>query len=132
ARKCLIKNVGKTEAKRFFQGNHLMGKGQGLTKGLYYNNELVCAIQYKKIRGDHHEISRFCNVLNTNIIGGFSRLVKQLPKPLTTYIDLRYGSGTYLKDLGFEYMGAHPSFKWTDGKNCFHRLKYRGNSGYNL
>ena len=50
--------------------------------------------------------------------------------PLITFIDLRYGSGNYLANLGFIYQGAYPSFKWTDGKNTFNRMKFPGSSGY--
>jgi hypothetical protein len=32
--------------------------------------------------------------------------------------------------LGFNYVHIYPSFRWTDGFQTFHRLKFPGNSGY--
>ena len=52
------------------------------------------------------------------------------PDSITTFIDKRYGSGSYLSGLGFVYKHTYPSFKWTDGFESFHRLKFPGNSGY--
>lgn len=47
---------------------------------------------------------------------------KVLPNlDILTFIDQRYGK--YLKDLGFI---EQP----TNGKKCFHRLHFKGNSGY--
>jgi hypothetical protein len=47
-----------------------------------------------------------------------------------TFIDLRYGDGSYLSDLGFKYNHTYPSFKWTDGQITLNRLRFPGNSGY--
>lgn len=50
---------------------------------------------------------------------------------ITTFVDQRYGTGDYLLNLGFSFKGMHTSFRWTDCKNTFHRMNFRGNSGYN-
>jgi hypothetical protein len=47
-----------------------------------------------------------------------------------TFIDLRYGDGDYLQSFGFKELSCHTSFQWTDGLDTFHRMKFKGNSGY--
>ena len=129
-RKCNIVSINKKIAKDFFTKNHLMGNGAGDTIALVHNDIIVSALQIKK-RLDGYEISRFCNILNTSIIGGFSKLLNHTSnRPLITFIDLRYGFGTYLKNLGFSYCSTYPSFKWTDGHNIWNRMKFPGSSGY--
>ena len=135
ARKCIIKPVDKSSAKTFFTANHLMGNGSGQTYGLFFSDKLVGAIQ---IRGhkEGYEIARFCNLLNTNIIGGFSKLLTYIQnnvlnsKSLITFIDLRYGIGSYLTSFNFKYSTTYPSFKWTNGKEIFNRMAFPSMSGY--
>ena len=47
-----------------------------------------------------------------------------------TFIDKRYGLGGYLKDMGFKHMNESLSFKWTDFNETFHRMNFKGNTGY--
>lgn len=134
ARECEIKEISKKLGKKFLLDNHLMGIGQGRFFGLLKNGTLYSCICIK-INKDGHEISRFCNKKGYSVIGGFSRLIKFASEKLnivnlSTFVDLRYGSGEYLKNLGFEYIDTHLSFKWTSGHKTCHRLTYLGNSGY--
>lgn len=128
ARKCEIVNLTKQDAKEFLRKNHLMGNGGGDSLGLIHNGEIVSCLQLRN-KGELKEISRYCNVLNTSVVGGFTRLIKNEPK-LFTFIDLRYGSGSYLEEMGFEKMKFYPSFRWTDGTETFHRMKFPNNTGY--
>lgn len=135
ARKCKIVNIDRRCSQEFFNKNHLMGQGRGVTCGLEYNNEIISAIIIRKIRDKHYEISRFCHKLGYQVVGGFSRLFKHFLNQndvdiLTTFIDLRYGNGNYLCGLGFKHINTSLSFKWTDCINTFHRMRFRGNSGY--
>ena len=135
ARKCELEIINDGEADNFFNLNHLMGKGRGKTFVLTHDNNVVAALRLKRMKNNDYEISRFCNINNTNVVGGFSKLLKFSidhikPDSITTFIDKRYGSGSYLSGLGFVYKHTYPSFKWTDGFESFHRLKFPGNSGY--
>jgi very-short-patch-repair endonuclease len=140
ARKCYIVEGNAKDARDWFNTNHLMGAGRGRVFFLVEKNtnEKVCAIQLSnKKEGELYEVSRFAPKLNTSVIGGFSKLINHAHniinfKQLFTYIDLRYGSGSYLKDLGFNYAGEYVSFCWTDFENVFHRMRFRGDSGYEL
>lgn len=136
ARKCVIDIIDDKTSDMFFESNHLMGKGRGTTYVLTFKDQIVSALRLKRNKNNDYEISRFCNIKNHSIIGSFSRLLSaalrdKKPDSIMTFIDRRYGKGTYLSGLGFEYVHCYPSFKWTDGFVSFHRLKFPGNSGYN-
>lgn len=122
----------------FFEENHLMGRGAGRIFALKYEQTTVAAIQVKARNRERKEfeVSRFCVLPGMSVQGGFSKLVthvmKELsPKTLITFIDLRYGSGEYLKGLGWTEVSTHISFRWTDCKgNSVGRMMFPGNSGY--
>lgn len=135
ARKCKLDKLNDKDADEFFNTNHLMGKGRGATYILRFKEEIVAALRLKRSKNNDYEISRFCNTKFNSVVGSFSRLLKfavqdKRPDSIMTFIDRRYGKGVYLKDLGFSYIHAYPSFRWTDGFITFHRLKFPGNSGY--
>lgn len=134
ARKC---NIVEGEYHSFLDENHLMSKGRGRCFGLEYNGSLVSTLQIKKIKEKHYEVSRFCHAKGVSVVGGFSRLLKYAEKnidmdSLKTYIDMRYGLGDYLSSFGFKSNKTYPSFKWTDGVETFHRLLFKGRTGYRV
>lgn len=135
ARKCQLEIIDKKQGATFFEENHLMGAGSGTILGLIYQDELVSAMRVRKIKGDHYDISRFAHKVGTTVVGGFSRLLSFFERnfqaqSLRTFIDRRYGVGAYLTDLGFKLEGCHASFKWTDFEKTYHRMSFKGNSGY--
>jgi very-short-patch-repair endonuclease len=141
ARKCEFMLLEDKElAKDFFNKNHLMGKGAGDTYILSHEGTIVAALCIKLVskKEKKYEISRFATALNTSVAGGFSKLLKNIEAcldmwELVTFLDLRYsGNGEYLRDLGFESKNPNLSFKWTDGYECYGRMTYPGDSGYDL
>ena len=133
ARKCNVETCDNS----FFEQNHLMGKGSGRIYSLKFDNEIVAAIQvkWKNKKDGVLEISRFCTKNGTSVVGGYSKLVSHVekiesPKSIITFVDLRYGNGDYLENLGFQKISEHLSFQWTDFKKTYHRMKYPGDSGY--
>lgn len=136
ARQCEIKEIDRGIGYNFICANHLMGATmQGRYFGLMYSGELICLLCILRRQGDEYEISRFCPKIGYQIVGGFSKLIKFAQqhismKKLITFIDLRYGTGDYLTNLGFKQTSCHPSFRWTNGSESFHRLRYTGNTGY--
>jgi len=131
SRKCSVVHVESNKVRDFLNENHLMGYGRGPAWTLQYGGEIVAVLQYRKNFGDIH-VSRFCSKLNTSIPGAFSRLLARLPKDcnIVTYIDLRYGMGSYLESLGFTSSTPSVSFRWTDGFSKYHRMKFPGKTGY--
>jgi very-short-patch-repair endonuclease/transposase-like protein len=133
ARKTIFKEVPKEEGKKFLEENHLMGKGSGQYFGLYYENTLYALLQLKNVGDGWKEISRFCIKNGYNIVGGFSKLIKNINHDkIKTFVDLRYGDGEHLKKIGFKEVRTNLSFHWTDGERRFHRMKFKGNSGHDL
>lgn len=133
ARKLKITEINKTSGDLFFQENHLMRKGRGRIFALV-DDDILCAIRICKKQEGIYEVSRFCNRLNSSVIGGFSRLIKHVenilqPEEIITFIDQRYGQGNYLEKLGFGKIREQISFSWTDYTDTFHRMRYPGNIG---
>ena len=112
ARKCEIKEINSKLARNFFNENHLQGYITSKVKiGLFYDDKLIEAILFSKPRFNKNfewEITRFANLNNYIIIGGFPKLLKYFenkyrPKSIISYADLRYFTGKiYLKN-GFKF-----------------------------
>jgi len=143
ARKCTIKSVPKPDANKFLLENHLMGTDSPVSKGigLYFKDELVCLLTYKKTPNKPElEISRFCTKHNSIVIAGFSRLIRVLEskclechyEQILTWVDLRYGTGNSLLDLGFKLIDrgdGRAGYSYTDGRRTTNRLACRAIDG---
>jgi len=129
ARKCQINEVTNNNLLRnFLNTNHLQGFiGSSVKIGLFYNNELVSLMTFGKKRlamgskvsiDGEHEMLRFCNKLDTQVIGGASKLLNYFieiyqPKSILTFADRRYSQGGLYKQLGFEHIGnSDPSYRY--------------------
>lgn len=108
----------------FLLENHILGPGEGETLSL-----LSDGVAYFVVQFCNGEITRIAEKNGYEVVGGLKRILPALPRPLEVSIDLRYGHGD-LTDLGFTYGGTHKSFKWTNGTDSFHRMKFPSNSGY--
>jgi hypothetical protein len=150
ARKCEIKLVESNVCKEFLNNNHIQGFSPSAIKlGLYYNDELVSIMAFSKSRvgigkkDDGYELVRFCNKLNTNIIGAASKLLKyfiEIYKPcqIISYSSNDISNGNLYDVLGFEKENISPSAYWYINQNTFqryHRFNFRKaklkNMGYN-
>jgi hypothetical protein len=127
-----MREVEHNAAQDFLESNHIMGKYAAAKHvGLFHGDQLVSMISYRKHR-DGIDISRFCNLLDTAVVGGLSKLLafiqkNENPKFIQSYVDLRYGDGHSLKKIGFTLDGVTLSWKWTDGKKTYNRLRCRAN-----
>ncbi len=129
ARKCAIEEISVLEGKQFFDENHLQGGlNQGKHFGLIYEDKLVACISYGKSRyeKDVYEIYRYANLLNINVIGGFSKLLKFLPKPIISYANRRWSNGNLYLRNGFELLEkTTPNYYYVNGNRLESRLKYQ-------
>ncbi len=134
ARKCEIKKVKNIDAQEFLFNNHIQGVIFGNHYGLYFNNELVSLLSMGKSRYNKNydfEILRFCSKLNTNVIGGFSKLLKYFinnnPGTIITYADLRYGTGdVYLKsNFTYSHISSPNYYYTTDFMSLESRHKFQ-------
>lgn len=123
-----------TDAKLFFEKYHLMGSGHGRTYALTLPGTGIVAAMC--IKGNSSaEISRFCTRSGLSVVGGFSKLLAFAREvegftSVSTFVDLRYGTGSYLPSIGFRLKSCHPSFKWVKGMTVKNRMVYPGNTGY--
>lgn len=110
ARKCVVKEISNEEKNEFLKNNHIQGDDKSSIKiGLFFENELVSLMTFSKPKFDKkydYELSRYCNILNTIIQGGGSKLFTYFlktynPKSIITYSNRRYFNGNVYKQLGF-------------------------------
>ena len=121
ARKCNIKEIDDNKLiRKFLEKNHIQGfVGSKIKIGLFYDNELISLMTFgdrrvamgkKSTKEKEHELLRFCNKLNINVVGGASKLFKYFinkynPSEITTYSDRSYSKGNLYNQLGFNYIG---------------------------
>jgi hypothetical protein len=121
ARKCEIKQLKYKDCSEFLYHNHIQDEVKSsINLGLFFNEKLVALATFGKPRYNkkyEYELLRYCNKLNTNVMGGFSKLLSYFikiysPKSLITYADRRFSNGNvYLKN-GFELVDiSGPNYK---------------------
>ena len=140
ARKTEIREVSPKDAKQFIDENHLQGNVNAKIKlGLYYNNELVSIMTFGSLRNTlgnkskekEYELYRFCNKINTSVIGGADKLLKHFiktyePKQIISYADRRWSQGGLYQKLGFQFIHNSPkSFSYIINNKREFRFKYR-------
>lgn len=138
ARKCLIKEVNSRDALLFLENNHLQGKCNSTYRyGLYFNDELVSLMVFGKSRhfiGNNKyewELLRFCNKLNTTVIGGASKLFnffikKHNPISVVSYADRRWSNGNLYETIGFtKYNESKPNYYYIIGNKRHYRFNFR-------
>lgn len=138
ARECEIREVVNKDKNEFLNRNHLQGEDKSTVKfGLYYNNELVSLMTFRKTsrfdKDSDWELMRFCNKLNTAVIGGASKLFAYFInnfeyKQIVSYSDRRYFSGEIYTKLGFKFTGfTCPNYYYiiNNYKDLRHRMSYQ-------
>lgn len=143
-RKTEIREINDNKLVReFLNSNHLQGfVGSKVKLGLFYDNELVSLMTFGKkrlIMGNkstklgEYEMLRFCNKLNTSVIGGASKLLKYFinnyqPKSILTFADRRYSNGDLYEQLGFNKIGnTIPNYWYFKAHEYirYYRFKFR-------
>ena len=148
ARKCEIREVNKKDSTFFLEKNHLQGNSVDKFRyGLFFNDELVSLMTFgrkRKVLGNKNsdinefELVRFCNKLNFNIVGGFSKLLhffikNHNPNKIETYADIRWSGinpeeTVYFRN-GFKYVHHTPPNYWYINTNSYlnryHRYNFR-------
>ena len=135
ARKCTIKIINDNDKVTFLSNNHIQGNCVSpINLGLYYNDELVSIMTFGKNRfkkDNTIELLRFCNKLNTNVIGGASKLFKYYinnynPTIIITFADRRYSLGKLYPILGFEFNSfTKPSYFYWKNMNVYNRMSFQ-------
>jgi hypothetical protein len=130
ARKCQIRELSNQEYQEFIDLNHIQGCNNiypPIKLGLFYNNELVSCIGIGKSRfkKGETELIRFCNKLNTLVVGGLSKLLKHSEvKGLVSYVDLRYFNGPGYEKAGFKFISrSAPSYVYVKNTEVLSRFQ---------
>lgn len=128
ARKCEIVTIDKPI--EFLIENHLQGNcNSSIAYGLQYDGKLVCLATFGKARYSKqydYELLRFCNKLNVNVIGGFSRLLTHFRKihkgSIVTYADRRLSFGNVYNKNNFKFSHAsRPNYFYWKGEEWHSR-----------
>lgn len=138
ARKCEIIEVDYKECKQFLDSNHLQGNVPSKVRlGLKYDGELVSVMTFGSTRstiGKKDDVSwellRFCNKLDTSVVGGASKLFKYFvnkyePRRIVSFSDVAHTSGKLYPILGFHYLRtSDPGYVWVDTRTdkAYHRM----------
>lgn len=138
ARKCSIKHVPTKQKTQFLNDNHIQGSvGSSINLGLYHNGELVSILTFSKgrniLKGNkyEYELIRFCNKLNSNVVGGASKLLNYFvenykPKEIISYADIRWSNGNLYSKLGFNLISrSSPNYYYILNRRRTSRLKFK-------
>jgi hypothetical protein len=123
ARKCEIVELDRVSD--FLNDNHIQGRDYSIVKiGLLFEGELVSVMTFnksegrKKMKDSEWNLSRFCNKINTNVIGGASRMLKYFiennqVRRIISYADKDWSIGDLYIGLGFEHIyDTKPDYKY--------------------
>jgi len=134
ARKTIVKEVIDNKLVRnFLDENHIQGfVGSSIKLGLFYENKLVSLMCFKNSVNET-ELVRFCNKLNTSLIGGASKLFKHFIKSydyksIKTFADRSYSNGDLYYKLGFEFdkeINVDYSYTINHNKLRSHKFNFR-------
>lgn len=135
ARNCKILEVSSKDSSVFLESNHLQGNAFASVRlGLYLDGELVALQTFCKSRfnKDHTwELLRYCNKVNTSVVGGASKLFKHFKKlypkdSVVSYSDRRWNTGELYKALGFNLLHTSaPNYWYFKGLKLESRQKYQ-------
>ena len=103
ARKCKVVHG---DFRFLFKENHLLGPPIGkFCIGLEYEDELVCAGSFQKWNNQQWNMTRWCNLMDTQVIGGFRKVLSKFDRqglPLVTFSDNMISEGSVYERAGFE------------------------------
>lgn len=144
ARNTEVREVTPADARIFLQCNHRQGSATSSVRlGLYIKDtdELVSLMTFGRMRktigtslhqdtSQCWELVRFCNTLNTSVVGGasklFSAFVKQFsPQHILSFSDRAHTRGNLYSSLGFkEVRRSDPGYVWVDVRTdiAYHRM----------
>lgn len=124
-------SIDNKQLMEFLEINHLNVPIKGKYKyGLVKDRELLAVMSFSRARKivrddvvyNSFELLRFCNALDTTVVGGFSKLLThfnktQNPDDVMTYVDCDWSDGKSFLTMGFGYSEKIPGFEfWLNTK----------------
>lgn len=152
ARKCIIKEVSSSDCVDFLNNNHIQGRTNSKVRlGLYFDGELVSIMTFSKNSktsgnkiNDIWELTRFCSILNTHVIGAAGKLLKYFiknynPTTIQSFASNDISNGGLYNKLGFNKEKNITMSYWYVHKDHYiryHRTSFSKNRlkqmGYNI
>lgn len=142
ARKCEIRLLSNKEANDFLDDNHIQGKiNSSINIGLFYKDNLLSVMTFGSLRkclgrekkDNNYELLRFCNKINTSVVGGASKLfnffIKKFePHSVISYADRRWSNGNLYEKLNFNFINnTVPNYFYIKNKKRYNRYGFRKN-----
>lgn len=134
SRKCIIGLVSSSESRDFLDKNHIQGFSSSQLKiGLFYDKKLVSLMTFgfRYTNGvKEYELIRFCNLINTSVIGSASKLFSFFIKKydvsrVVSYSDISMFSGRLYDSLNFEKSSkSSPNYFWVVDGIRKHRFNF--------
>lgn len=139
ARKCRVKKINGSVAKKFLVENHIQGYApSSINYALFHNGEIVSIATFlatnKRVfitnsQDDCLELVRFCSKLNCNVRGAISKLIKacqrETSSDILTYSDLDWGYNTSYTKIGFKFIKeSGPSFWYVKNNKRYNRFQF--------
>jgi len=134
ARKCKIGVVSNSISNKFLNENHIQGgTNASVCLSLTYNGDIVSIMTFGSRRMNSiltFELIRFCNIINTTVVGGASRIFKYFIKnydhnEIISYSDVSMFDGGLYENLGFKNDGKTSlNYYWTDLFKRYHRFNF--------
>lgn len=132
ARECEAKEISLKEYKDFLNENHIQGEiNSKLRIGLFYKGELVqvAGWGYSRFKKGEIELHRMATKKFTQVIGGFSKLIKHSKlKNFVSFVDRRLFNGKGYTSSGFKLINiTEPSYFYLTKDFQFreNRIKYQ-------
>ena len=136
ARKCIIKEISKNDAKQFLQKNHIQGYCKAsIYLGAFYNETLVSVMSLIKMCNNEWNLVRFASNNNYVVQGICSKFISFFVKnfevtTIKTFLDRRWENNiennVYTKS-GFKLVGyLKPDYRYTNGHGKrLHKFGFR-------
>lgn len=140
---CNIKEIDTKTASEFLKNNHIQGNVNASIKiGLFLNDELLSIMTFGKLRNvfgnkkkidNEYEMLRYCDKLNTQIIGSAEKLYLYFkknykPNSVVGFANKRFGNDDFYNKLGFKHtLDTIPNYWYVVGKKRIHRFLFRKN-----
>lgn len=131
ARNTTVREISARDAREFLNKNHRQGAcNSPIRLGLVdkVSNELVSLMTFGATRpgigkqdtdtANTFELIRFCNKINTSVVGGASKLFKYFikhyePETVVSFSDIAHTKGNLYKQLGFQEISrSDPGYCW--------------------